>query len=72
MVGIEVIRIHHAGGGNQLLRAMLNTPLKAMRYQFKLEGFFKSGELIVESSGKGERIGECIAEPCFRQGHLAV
>jgi len=51
------------GGGNQLLRAMLNTPLKAMRYQFKLEGSFKSGELIVESSGKGERIGKFIAEP---------
>jgi len=46
---------------------MLSTPLKAMPYLFKLEGSFKGRELIVESSGKGERIGECIAEPEFNE-----
>ncbi len=44
--------------------SMLSTPLKVMPYQ-NLNDLFKGRELIVESSGKGERIGECIAEREF-------
>jgi len=61
LVGIEVVRIHHAGGESALKsHAEYTTEGNAIS---KLEGSFKSGELIVESSGKGERIGKFIAEP---------
>jgi len=36
-------------------------------FQFKLEGSFKGWELAVESSGTGERIGECVPEPEFNE-----
>jgi len=36
-------------------------------YQFILEGSFKGRELVVESSGTGERIGDCVSEPKFNE-----
>lgn len=31
----------------------------------KIEGFYQGKELVVESSAKGERVGECLPEPEF-------
>ncbi len=37
----------------------------SISYQFKIEGLFRGRALIVESSGIGERIGDCVSEPGF-------
>ncbi len=35
--------------------------------RIRLEGSYKGQELIVESIGKGERIGDCVPEPAFTE-----
>ena len=35
--------------------------------KIRLEGSYQGKELIVESSGKGERIGDCVPEPAFTE-----
>lgn len=44
-------------------QAEYGTAGNSISSKIKLEGTFKGKELIVESSGSGERIGECIPEP---------
>ncbi len=47
--------------------ANYSTGGNTISYQFKIEGLFRGKALIVESSGTGERIGDCVSEPGLNQ-----
>lgn len=44
-----------------------STAGNTISYQFILEGSFKGRELVVESSGTGERVGDCVTELQFNK-----
>ncbi|MFA9408382.1 MAG: DUF3617 domain-containing protein [Candidatus Dadabacteria bacterium] len=52
-------------GKNSTLKgqAEYSTNESSISSNIRLEGLFDGKELIVESSGKGERIGDCLLEP---------
>ncbi len=46
-------------------KAEYSTKDNTISSNIRLEGFYDGRELTVESSGKGERIGDCLPEPDF-------